>query len=190
MISANVGLIKGFSFQHKHIISYLQITEANIYKLFIKQGCYLFLFFLRGNLIIFQPRPQGAFPWLWRWDGPPKPGKSALGTRLLIFRELSFPFSAALDSFQRSIKIFSSASDHGVLRIWRPFTTRLRNMASQGAKDTHLKWNTAKSLVQTSIKVATHSEVDTNNRSSSWNLPKSFRLFSCPHEKISGIVFT
>ena len=52
MISANVGLIKGFSFQHKHIISYLQITEANIYKLFIKQGCYLFLFFLRGNLII------------------------------------------------------------------------------------------------------------------------------------------
>ena len=26
-----------------------------------------------------QPRPQGAFPWLW---GPPKPGKSALGTRL------------------------------------------------------------------------------------------------------------
>ena len=106
------------------------------------------------------------------------------------FWELSFPFSAALDSFQRSIKIFSSASDHGVLRIWRPFTTRLRNMASQGAKDTHLKWNTAKSLVQTSIKVATHSEVDTNNRSSSWNLPKSFRLFSCPHEKISGIVFT
>ena len=36
-----------------------------------------------------------------------------------------------------------------------------------------LKWNTAKKLVQTSIKVATHSEVDTNNRSSSWNLPKS-----------------
>ena len=34
-----------------------------------------------------QPRPQGAFPWLWRWDGksvapPPKQGKSALGTRL------------------------------------------------------------------------------------------------------------
>ena len=31
-----------------------------------------------------QPRPQGAFPWL----PPPKPGKSALGTRLgtkLIF---------------------------------------------------------------------------------------------------------
>ena len=41
MISANVSLIKGFSFQHKHIISYLQITEANIYELFIKQGCYL-----------------------------------------------------------------------------------------------------------------------------------------------------
>ena len=46
-------------------------------------------------------------------------------------------------------------------------------MASQGAKDTCLKWNTAKNLVQTSIKVAMHSEVDTNNRSSSWNLPKS-----------------
>ena len=30
-----------------------------------------------------QPRPQGAFPWLRRWGGPPpKPGKSALGTRL------------------------------------------------------------------------------------------------------------
>ena len=30
-----------------------------------------------------QPRPQGAFPWLWRWGAPPpKPGKSALGTRL------------------------------------------------------------------------------------------------------------
>ena len=42
------------------------------------------------------------------------------------FWELSFPFSAALDFFQGSIKIFSSASDHGVLRIWRTFTTRLR----------------------------------------------------------------
>ena len=52
-------------------------------------------------------------------------------------------------------------------------------MASQSAKDTHLKWNTAKSLVQTSIKVATHSEVDTNNRSGSWNLPKSFVTKSC-----------
>ena len=30
-----------------------------------------------------QPRPQGAFLWLWRWGAlPPKPGKSALGTRL------------------------------------------------------------------------------------------------------------
>ena len=30
-----------------------------------------------------QPRPQGAFPWLWRWGAPPpKSGKSALGTRL------------------------------------------------------------------------------------------------------------
>ena len=29
-----------------------------------------------------QPRPQGAFPWLWRWGPPPKPGKSTLGTRL------------------------------------------------------------------------------------------------------------
>ena len=30
-----------------------------------------------------QPRPQDAFPWLWpRW-APPKPGKSALGTRLV-----------------------------------------------------------------------------------------------------------
>ena len=34
-------------------------------------------------------RPQGTFPWLWRWGGfgggvapPPKPGESALGTRL------------------------------------------------------------------------------------------------------------
>ena len=44
----------------------------------------------------------------------------------LNFWELSFPFIASLDSFQRSIKIFSSASDHGVLRIWRTFTTRLR----------------------------------------------------------------
>ena len=52
VISANVGLIKGFSFQHKHISSYLQMTEADIYKLFIKQGCHLFLFFLRGNIII------------------------------------------------------------------------------------------------------------------------------------------
>ena len=68
-------------------------------------------------------------------------------------------------------------------------------MASQGAKDTCLKWSTAKNLVQTSIKAATHGEVDTNKRSSSWNLPKSFvsksfRFFSCPHEKLSGIVFT
>ena len=30
-----------------------------------------------------QPRPQGSFPWFWRWGAPPtKPGKSALGTRL------------------------------------------------------------------------------------------------------------
>ena len=30
-----------------------------------------------------QPRPQGAFPWLWRWGAPPpKQGKSALETRL------------------------------------------------------------------------------------------------------------
>ena len=30
-----------------------------------------------------QPRFQGAFSWLWRWGAPPpKPGKSALGTRL------------------------------------------------------------------------------------------------------------
>ena len=30
-----------------------------------------------------QPRPQGAFPWLWRWGAPiPKPGESALETRL------------------------------------------------------------------------------------------------------------
>ena len=29
-----------------------------------------------------QPRPQGAFNWLWRWGPPPKPGKSTLGTRL------------------------------------------------------------------------------------------------------------
>ena len=29
-----------------------------------------------------QPRPQGAFPWLWRWGPPPKAGKSTLGTRL------------------------------------------------------------------------------------------------------------
>ena len=50
-------------------------------------------------------------------------------------------------------------------------------MASQGAKDTCLKWNNAKNLVQTSVKVGTHSEVDTNNRSSSWNLPKSFVSF-------------
>ena len=68
-------------------------------------------------------------------------------------------------------------------------------MASQGAKDTCLKWNTAKNLFQTSVKVTTHSKVDTNNRSSIWNLPKSFvsksfRVFSCPHEKLSGIVFT
>ena len=33
----------------------------------------------------FQPRPQGAFPWLWRWGPPPKPGKSALGTRVTYF---------------------------------------------------------------------------------------------------------
>ena len=68
-------------------------------------------------------------------------------------------------------------------------------MARQGVKDTCLKWNTAKNLVQTSIKVAMHSQVDTNNCSGSWNLPKSFvsksfRFFSCPHEKLSGIVFT
>ena len=33
-----------------------------------------------------QPRPQGTFPWLWRW---PKPGKSALGMGLEIFVESS-----------------------------------------------------------------------------------------------------
>ena len=31
-----------------------------------------------------QPRPQGAFPGLWRWGAPPpKPEKRALGTRVL-----------------------------------------------------------------------------------------------------------
>ena len=33
-----------------------------------------------------QPRPHGAFPWLWP---PPKPRKRALGTRLEIFTESS-----------------------------------------------------------------------------------------------------
>ena len=75
------------------------------------------------------------------------------------------------------------------------FHYKTQNMASQGAKDTCLKWNNAKNLVQTSVKAGTHSEVDTNNRSSSWNLSKSFvsksfRFFSCPHEKLSGKVFT
>ncbi|CAH3103376.1 unnamed protein product, partial [Porites lobata] len=36
-----------------------------------------------------QPRPQGAFPWLWRYHNgapPPKPGKSAaLWTSLFAF---------------------------------------------------------------------------------------------------------
>ena len=37
----------------------------------------------RGCLIE-QPRPQGALPRLWRFPAPPpKPGKSALETRLL-----------------------------------------------------------------------------------------------------------
>ena len=37
-----------------------------------------------------QPRPQGAFRWLWRWGA----GKSALGTRLperVTFKILSKP---------------------------------------------------------------------------------------------------
>ena len=37
-----------------------------------------------------QPRPQGAFPWLWRWGA----GKSALGKRLperVTFKILSKP---------------------------------------------------------------------------------------------------
>ena len=130
VISANVGLIKGFSFQHKHIISYLQITEANICKLFIKQGCYLFLFFLRGNLIIFQPRPQGAFPWLWRWDGPPK-----LGMRLLIFEScpslsvpLWIPFRDRLKSFPQPLTmVFSVYEDLSLLDsgIWRVRARRI-----------------------------------------------------------------
>ena len=34
---------------------------------------------------LYQPRPQGAFPWLWGPAPPPKPGKSALGTRLSLY---------------------------------------------------------------------------------------------------------
>ena len=35
--------------------------------------------------VFMQPRPQGAFSWLWRSGAsPPKPGKSGLGTSLLF----------------------------------------------------------------------------------------------------------
>ena len=36
----------------------------------------------RRNLSRIQPRPQGAFLWLWRWGANSKARESALGTRL------------------------------------------------------------------------------------------------------------
>ena len=48
------------------------------------------------------------------------------------FWELPFPFSAALDPLQRSIKIFSSASDHGVLFLFLAIDEKL----SLDSKDT------------------------------------------------------
>ena len=39
-------------------------------------------------------------------------------TILFPFWEMPFPFSASLDFLQRSIKIFSSASDHSVLFLF------------------------------------------------------------------------
>ena len=122
VISANVGLIKGFSFQHNHIISYLQITEANIYILF-KVATYSYSFW---GVIYFSTSSPGRFSLALEMGRTSKAREKRPRDEVVNFWELSFPFSAALDSFQRSIKIFSSASDHGVLRIWRPFTTRLR----------------------------------------------------------------
>ena len=52
MISANVGLIKGFSFQHNHIISYLQITEANILYIVHEARLLPIPILFEGNLII------------------------------------------------------------------------------------------------------------------------------------------
>ena len=44
--------------------------------------------------VVMQPRPQGAFPWLWKWAAPlPKPGKSALGTRLVAMKPKRVTFA-------------------------------------------------------------------------------------------------
>ena len=56
------------------------------------------------NLIInAQPRPQGAFPWLWRWGAPtPKPRKNALGTRLCISVAIQYETNTRSDHVIRN----------------------------------------------------------------------------------------
>ena len=52
-----------------------------------------------------QPRPRGTFPWLWRYP-PPKPGKSALGTRLALASfgtRTTFALLAALPPFAKQV---------------------------------------------------------------------------------------
>ena len=83
--------------------------------------CYSFWF--HGN----QPRPQGAFSCLWRWGGPPpkppKPGKSALGTKLngnltrILDPDITFLFCLVFFSASVSLLLFKSSKYAFVRRV-------------------------------------------------------------------------
>ena len=71
-----------------------------------------------------QPRPQGAFSCLWRWGGPPpKPGKSALGTRLngnltrILNPDITFLFCLFFFSASVSLLLFKSSKYAFVRRV-------------------------------------------------------------------------
>ena len=72
----------------KYTRSYPGLAAINIELAMVSVPANMTHFFQPLDLIVNreakkQPRPQGAFPWLWvgRVKSHPKPGKSALGTR-------------------------------------------------------------------------------------------------------------
>ena len=53
----------------------------------------------RGGCAFHQPRPQGAFPWLWRWGAPPpKPGGSLGAGNILRNRKRGSQQGGSFDS--------------------------------------------------------------------------------------------
>ena len=70
-------------FRHLVSFSYICYFPVDFEEVLVKAE------FIVCNDYVYQPRPQGAFSWLKRWGAPPpKPGKSALGTRLTLLHPI------------------------------------------------------------------------------------------------------